>query len=598
MHLLRRYHYLKPLIPVVSTGCFVLLFRLISALAFDFPLHKGGLLWDYGFALWLSTVFFCFSRRISLFLVVQCLFLGFCYISHAIKYAFFGVPIIPDDIYALKEALEVMSSLELFYFFAPVAIFIVIVLFNLRFTWKRSVAGLSLLAAFLVPVIAFPHNTAQFFSTHLWFNLYYQQTNYQMRGPILYSYHETARYLESRTDMPTQEAVAHAAQTLYPHPLTTPTTPSKPRNIYLIIVESLWDVARLTKAQLSQDPFDPRLRALWEKSGGRMIASPTFGGKTANAEFEALCGFPKFRQGIIFQQAISPNALCLPRVLTALGYHTQTYHGNAADFWNRRNTYRKLGFNHIFELKDFDRSDIKGMFLPDYSFFRQVYDTLGHIPTQQGLNFHYLLTISTHRPYALNADQPNVITSNAKESTVNAFANAVYYTTRSISDFIEKVQKTDPDALIIAFGDHLPYLGMNYAGYRESGLLTHEPEGDDIHWHTPFIFIDGKEPNYKLPHNISMYELPSLILERIGATPNVFSYQLASTHIRPTDIGTLAWFDNNTHELCREDSTAPSPACTEVLGQMKQLNILEEDGIFGIQHLCQVHSFPGCPQEH
>ncbi len=593
LHKLRRFHML---IPVISTGCFVLLYRLISALAFDFPLHKGGLLWDYGFALWLSAIFFCFSRRIVVFLIVQGVFLGFCYISHALKYAFFGVPIMPDDIYALKEALEVISPLELFYFFAPVTVFLVLILWNLRFTWLRSACGVVLLAAFLLPVTLYPQRTADFFSTHLWFNFYFQQTNYQMRGPILYSYHETARYLASRAETPSKQAVEQAAKALYIDQASIATTPSKPRNVYLIIVESLWDIARLTKANFSQDPFDPRLRALWQQSGGRMIASPTFGGKTANAEFEALCGFPKFRQGIIFQQAISPNAICLPRVLNALGYHTQTYHGNAADFWNRRNTYRKLGFNRIFELKDFDRSDIKGIFLPDYSFFRQVYDTLGHIPTQQGLNFHYLLTISTHRPYALNADQPNVITSDAKEFSVNAFANAVYYTTRSITDFIEKVQKTDPDALIIAFGDHLPFLGLNYAGYRESGLLTHEPESDDIHWHTPFILIDGKEPGYQLPHNISMYELPALILERIGATPNIFSYQLSSTHIRPTDIGVLS-YTNDAHELCQEGNPALTSSCATVLEQMKHLNTLEEDSIFGLQQLCYTYPFPGCPKE-
>lgn len=30
----------------------------------------------------------------------------------------------------------------------------------------------------------------------------------------------------------------------------------------------------------------------------------------------------------------------------------------------------------------------------------------------------------------------------------------------------------DPDAIILVFGDHLPFLGMNFAGYVDSGVLA------------------------------------------------------------------------------------------------------------------------------
>ncbi|MBU1139240.1 MAG: hypothetical protein KKD01_04710 [Proteobacteria bacterium] len=64
-------------------------------------------------------------------------------------------------------------------------------------------------------------------------------------------------------------------------------------------------------------------------------------------------------------------------------------------------------------------------------------------------------------------------------------------------EFLDDLRISDPDALIVAFGDHLPFLGGNFQGYVEAGTLTSArgkftPEMFLTYVSTPLIVIDGK----------------------------------------------------------------------------------------------------------
>ena len=66
----------------------------------------------------------------------------------------------------------------------------------------------------------------------------------------------------------------------------------EPRNVHIVLLESFWDPALLKRANYNRDPLAPGFRRLWERADHSQALSPVFGGYTANAEFEILCGFP------------------------------------------------------------------------------------------------------------------------------------------------------------------------------------------------------------------------------------------------------------------------------------------------------------------
>ncbi len=49
--------------------------------------------------------------------------------------------------------------------------------------------------------------------------------------------------------------------------------------------------------------------------------------------------------------------------------------------------------------------------------------------------------------------------------------------------FLDQLRQRDPDGIIVVFGDHLPFLGENFAGYVDSGVLA--PNRSDF---TPAMF--------------------------------------------------------------------------------------------------------------
>ena len=154
-------------------------------------------------------------------------------------------------------------------------------------------------------------------------------------------------------------------------------TGSPPRNVHMIVLESFWDAALLTGSGLSMDPLDPRFRELWRQAGNSHVLSPIFGGYTANAEFESLCGFPVTENHVFFESGLRNQAPCLPQILEEAGYRSIASHPNVAGFWNRVNAYRRIGFRTYWSDRDFVLDDLNGEFLSDSSLYRQTMAKIG-----------------------------------------------------------------------------------------------------------------------------------------------------------------------------------------------------------------------------
>jgi hypothetical protein len=240
--------------------------------------------------------------------------------------------------------------------------------------------------------------------------------------------------------------------------------PAERTSVHIVVVESLLDPLNLTRADLPADPFDPRFRG-WVAASQTTSLSPSFGGASARAEFELLCGLPSYGLVDLELNLMRGASLpCLPALLRDHGYLTLTDNPAPGTFFNYHRAYPAMGFTNVHSADDFDFSDKDGPWLSTDSFLRQHLQFLTAARRAGRPLFTYAFTNAGHYPFEIDARRrpPRF----PDDTWTERAANALFYTTRAVADFVETVEKEDPDAIIVVIGDHLPVLGTGWGEYR------------------------------------------------------------------------------------------------------------------------------------
>lgn len=542
--------------PLCSTPLVYGLLYFLNARFFAIKIDPAAIPLDLGLQILLGFILLSLSRRLWLMIPVQALFMSGIYLGSAAKLTFFGAPITPDDLFVLRNLFQIMEGpfwlLTLLLYGLPPVLFLV----NLRFR-PSGVAALIGILSFWGVLMMYPTLILNSMDERLGNVVWDQRGNYLHRGGTVYLLQETARFFAERDAIATPERIESAAQYLLVknHGFRGPV---QQRNVHVIVLESFWDPMLLDQAGLSHDPMDPDFRALWALAGNAHALSPVFGGYTANAEFEALCGFPVVRDSVDFENRLYLDAPCLPRVLANQGYATIAFHPNVPAFWNRYKAYRRIGFQQYWSLRDFVADDLNGACLSDASLYRQVLERVAPLIASGQPLFNYILTFSGHWPYSLANSRPSMISATSQIPEVEAYANNIYYKSRELMVMVEELRRLDPNALIVIFGDHLPYLGNDFAGYIESGYLAKtladfSPAMIRDHLATPLMIIDGEKGPVPVG-DLPLYQLPGLMLDLLGwDLPTIYDYTRPANGllVRPLPSCRLLILPQGSTEVCR-----------------------------------------------
>lgn len=571
-----RRRFLRFLLPILSTGLFYGLYYAIAAFGFDVVIVAKAVARDYLLNLVLAYALQALSRRLWVFLLLQGLLMALLYIGNAVKISFFGGPIMPDDLYALRTLLLLLEGWQFYLAALPLVGIVSLLIFNFSLRNWSSWLALALLLLLGVTLVYQPRNIIQPLDRYVGNVVWDQRSNYLQRGAMLYSLMEGARYFADRVPPPDRETV-RAARTRLQAGLPAHTEAAAaftPRNVHIILLESFWDPSPLTAGHYSRDPFPKDFRALWQRTGNSRILSPVFGGYTANAEFEALCGFPVLKDAVKFERDLKNDAPCLPRILAQQGYTTIASHPNVPVFWNRVNAYRRLGFETYWSLQDFEQVDMVRNFMSDASLYRQVLDKIEPWLKDGKPLLDYIVTYFGHWDYPLRGARTPVIESNSGVPEVGNYANTAYYKARELMDFLRELRERDPTALIVIFGDHPPYLGQNFAGYAESGVLADNrskftPGMFGVYNAAPLLVIDGERGPQKFG-TIALYELPARLLRLLHLDydgPLTLTAPTSEMHVRPIP-GLHYLVDDGGHvDVCKappwSDNCASSAAWLE-----------------------------------
>ena len=244
------------------------------------------------------------------------------------------------------------------------------------------------------------------------------------------------------------------------------------RNVHLIVLESFLDPRLFRGLGFDQSPVHPEFERRFGNNLG-LSRSPVFGGATAQAEFEVLCGVPAFEMvsSVEFNAFSGAAAHCLPDWLTQLGYRSVASNAYKPNFFNAQPGYQGSGFAETYFPREFSGSQssylsvAKVIDTEEYLFDGDLLaQNLGmvreHLRTQAGKPlFNYMMTIYGHIPHLLDPTlRPERIRTRSahEDDHLQRSTNQFYYRSEAIARYVNELLALDSNSLIILVSDHVP----------------------------------------------------------------------------------------------------------------------------------------------
>lgn len=280
----------------------------------------------------------------------------------------------------------------------------------------------------------------------------------------------------------------------------------KDRQVFVVLLESFLDPRLLKPYAKRSEYLDDNFRRLYDK-GLSFSISPKFGGGTAQAEFEVLCGVPAMAEFDevefnLFSGAATP---CLPQVLSEVGYDTIANDPYIPAFFNVKHAYPGLGFKEVYYAKQHtDQPTYLSLepghkYLFDGALFQQNRGFLEERQSAKPL-FNYVLTLYGHMYY--DVQRPHRWNLGSKDPDLEKIANISYYRSGPLAEYLQWLSQKYPKSIIVALADHLPFFGTGPESYKAMGYLDNVK--DSIYYNRALVIKDGKPVKLPTFHHFSV----------------------------------------------------------------------------------------------
>lgn len=293
-------------------------------------------------------------------------------------------------------------------------------------------------------------------------------------------------------------------------------------DIILIQLESFIDPKTIKDITYSDDPA-PIHTYLKENFTTGKLNVPSFGGGTANTEFEVLTGInlDYFGPGeypyktIMLEQTVES----LPYNLKKLGYSAHAIHNHTGNFYDRDKVYPRMGFDS-FQSKEYmyNYETTAYNWCKDKVLTGEIMTALTYTDKDKGIDedtprFVWAVSVQGHGTYPTEpiAGAENVIKLSSDkfdEPTLCAlsyYVNQLWEMDMFLGSLISAVENRGKPTLIVAYGDHLPSIGLS------SENLT---SGDA--YSTEYVTWNNFGLEKKNGEELKSYQFSSEIMQMLG----------------------------------------------------------------------------------
>jgi len=240
-------------------------------------------------------------------------------------------------------------------------------------------------------------------------------------------------------------------------------------NIIVVFSESFWDISQLEELEFNK-PVTENFNRLKQEGLFFNMISPTYGGISANVEFEFLTGanLMFFGKGFVPYMQLYNNSRYFnrPSIINELknnGYYTSIFAPTSKELFNCERFYNFLGVDETRFIEDDVNVPKKGFYVSDEYMTDVAIEKLKNKPDNQKL-FYMFLTMQAHMPYTINKyseydiDIKNTrLTKDAKDCVVS-YSQGIYDADKELGRLYDFICQYDEPTIIVFYGDHLPYL--------------------------------------------------------------------------------------------------------------------------------------------
>ena len=203
------------------------------------------------------------------------------------------------------------------------------------------------------------------------------------------------------------------------------------------------------------------------------IITPSFGGGTANTEFDVLTGgvTTYLNNSLSSYNFIVKDTPALPSMLKNMGYDTLAIHPSFGWFYNRQNVYDFFGFDKTMFGEHFDlQTQRKGEYISEEVTMDAIIDTFDHhLRNSDTPLFSFTVTIQNHGPYDSKYGitknfNTSVPLANEEYNILSNYFEGVHDADVQIKRLVDHFNNVDEPVVLVYFGDHLPGFtnGMTY----------------------------------------------------------------------------------------------------------------------------------------
>ena len=233
-------------------------------------------------------------------------------------------------------------------------------------------------------------------------------------------------------------------------------------DVIVVLLESYYELLNYAGATYSE-PLNSNWQRLCSEGISGQMLTEVYGGGTANVEFSVLSGFSYSMLAVgstPYFEYIDNNFLCYPQYLKAQGYQTLALHPYKRGFYNRENSYPRMGIDTFVTEEAFLPQDTVGNYIGEMPTFVKAMELYSEA-SQNGPVFLHIITMQNHTPNQPDEypDDHEVKASIPGETEFyNACLSSVATGMRDVDHavgwFVDELRKSDRDVVVLFFGDH------------------------------------------------------------------------------------------------------------------------------------------------
>lgn len=503
------------------------------------------------------------SYRWSAFLVslIVCIFGTANYFVYTLR----GIPILASDLSIAGTALNVAGQYE-YHINYPVFILIFITIFwgivlmktgKIKAMKNRVRIGTALVSCLICCISIKALIFSNDFGVSL--NTCNPHKSYKQSGSVL-TFIKSIQLMQVEKPDSYSYGLAEKIAEEYPEDTENSATP----NVIIMMDEAFSDLQSVGDFKTNKDviPFYHSMKDNCIK--GNMYVS-SFGGKTANTEFEVLTGdsigfFPPSATPYqIFVKHELPN---LTTDLKKQGYrNTIGMHPFKSTSYNRKMVYELFGFDTRLYIDDFNGADTIRGFVSDHADVKRIIQEYETAKEKSDAPFFiHNVTMQNHSPYKNDPAKLGDVIKPEKGydyNDVEVYLTLIHKSDQALEELVTYFENLDDPTVILFFGDHQP--GLNEEFYTKLlGKPIDKMSDEELmqKYYTPYVIwanFDIEEKEMDISSNF----LVPLMKQATGMKLTGYNQFLLRLQNELPIVTLNGYWDNNGKFYKLDDETSP-----------------------------------------